>query len=152
MAATPINDTVTYKGSAGETREAIGVVVLAGGGSSGGASGPQPAAGSQSVTPATNSAPFPTSGSASTASSALSGTIATSGGTAAITMTNTTRSEVINPSTGVLWASWGTPGVNAAGSFPINPAGSYNPPDRAGGTLTLLSTSASQPYTVNRFS
>lgn len=89
---------------------------------------------------------------ASAASSALSGTISTSGGTAPITMTNTTRSEIINPSTGTLWASWGTPAVNGAGSFPINAGGTYSPPDRAAGTLTLLSTAATQPYTVNRFS
>lgn len=88
----------------------------------------------------------------STASSALSGTISASGGTAAIAMTNTTRTEVINPSTGTLWASWGTPAVNGAGSFPINAGGTYSPPDRTAGTLTLLSTAATQPYTVNRFS
>lgn len=93
-----------------------------------------------------------TSATPSTASSALSGTIAASGGTQAIAMTNTTRSEVLNPSTGTLWASWGTPAVNGAGSFQINAGGAYNVPDRAAGTLTLLSTAASQPYTVNRFS
>ena len=89
---------------------------------------------------------------ASAASTALSGTISASGGTAAITMTNTTRTEVINPSTGTLWASWGTPAVNGAGSFPITAGSSYSPPDRSAGTLTLLSTAATQPYTVNRFS
>ena len=87
-----------------------------------------------------------------TASPALSGTIAASGATSAIIMTNTTRTEVINPSTGTLWASWGTPAVNSAGSFPITAGSSYSPPDRAAGTLTLLSTAANQPYTVNRFS
>lgn len=120
--------------------------------SAGGASGPQPAATSQSVTPASNGAAFPVSNAQSVASNTPSGTIVVSGGTAAIVMTNTTRSEVINPSTGVLWGSWGTPAVNGSGSFPINPAGSYSPPDRTAGTLTLLSTAANQPYTVNRFS
>jgi len=86
-----------------------------------------------------------------TVSTALSGTIATSGGTAAIAMTNTTRTEVINSSTGTLWASWGTPAVNGAGSFQILTGGSYSA-DRVAGTLTLLSTAAAQPYTVNRFS
>ncbi|WP_398457408.1 hypothetical protein [Sphingomonas albertensis] len=88
----------------------------------------------------------------STVSSALSGTIASSGGTASIVMTNATRTEVINPSAGTLWASWGTPAVNGAGSFPITAGSSYSPPDRSAGTLTLLSTATTQPYTVNRFS
>jgi len=88
----------------------------------------------------------------STVSSALSGAITTSGGNAAIVMTNTTRTEVLNPSTATLWASWGTPVVNGAGSFPIVAGGTYSPPDRTAGTLTLLSTAATQPYTVNRFS
>lgn len=88
----------------------------------------------------------------SVASSSFSGTIATSGGTAQIAITNTTRSEVLNPSSGTLWASWGAPAVNGAGSFPILAGGSYGPPDRTAGTLTLLSTAANQPYTVNRFS
>lgn len=87
----------------------------------------------------------------STVSSALSGSIATSGTTAAIVMTNVTRTEVMNPSTAPLWASWGTPAVNGAGSFAIAAGGSYNVPDRAAGTLTLLSTAATQPYTINRF-
>lgn len=87
----------------------------------------------------------------SAASSALSGTITTSGTTAAITMTNVTRTEIINPSASTLWASWGTPAVGGAGSFPILTNGTYNVPDRAAGTLTLLSTAASQPYTINRF-
>lgn len=118
----------------------------------GGASGPQPAATSQSVTPASNGAAFPVSNAQSVASNTPSGTIVASGGTAAIAMTNTTRSEVINPSNSVLWGSWGTPGVNASGSLPINPGGSYSPPDKTAGTFTLLSTAANQPYTVNRFS
>lgn len=86
-----------------------------------------------------------------TVSSALSGTIATSGATAAVAFINTARQEVINSSASVLWASWGTPSVNGAGSFPINAGGSYST-DRTTGTLTLLSTAASQPYTVNRYS
>lgn len=79
------------------------------------------------------------------------GTIATSGGTAALTFTNTTDGEVINPSTGTLWASWGTPAVNGSGSFPILTGGTYRPPSRVAGTLTLLSTAASQTYTFNKF-
>ena len=80
-----------------------------------------------------------------------SGTIATSGGTTAITFTNTSRQEVLNPSSATLWASWGAPVVNGSGSFQINAGGSYAPGQGVGGTLTLLSTAASQPYTVNRF-
>jgi hypothetical protein len=79
------------------------------------------------------------------------GTIASSGGTAALTFTNTTDGEVINPSTGTLWASWGTPTVNGANSFPITSGSSYRPPSRVAGTLTLLSTAASQTYTFNKF-
>jgi hypothetical protein len=86
-----------------------------------------------------------------TVSTALSGTIATSGATMAVTFTNSTRQEVINPSTSALWASWGTPAVNGAGSFPIAPGGSFSA-DRTAGTLTLLSTVATQPVTVNRYS
>ncbi len=82
------------------------------------------------------------------ASSVLSG--ATSGATAAIAFTNTARQEVINPSTSTLWASWGTPAVNGAGSFPIIAGGSFST-DRTTGTLTLLSTVATQPFTVNRY-
>jgi hypothetical protein len=81
-----------------------------------------------------------------------SGTIAASGGTAAVTFTTTSRQEVINASTGTLWAAWGAaPTVNGAGSFPINAGGSYAPGQGIGGTLQLLSTAASQAYTVNRF-
>ena len=87
----------------------------------------------------------------STASSTLSGSIAASGGTVTIIIANTARYEVLNPSTATLWASWGTPAVNGIGSFPINAGGSYGPPDRTAGTLTLLSTAANQNYTVNRF-
>lgn len=86
-----------------------------------------------------------------TVSSALSNTIAASGGTATVAFINTARQEVINPSTAAIWASWGTPGVNAAGSFQISPGGSFST-DRTSGTLTLLSTVASQPFTVNRYS
>ncbi len=85
-----------------------------------------------------------------TVSSALSGSITTSGGTAAIALTNATRTEIINPSAAALWASYGTPAVNGAGSFKIAPDGTYTV-DRAAGTLTLLSTAAAQPYTINRF-
>jgi len=88
---------------------------------------------------------------ANAVSSALSGTIATSGGTAAIPFVNTARQEVLNSSTATLWASWGTPAVNGAGSFPIAPGGAFAT-DRTAGTLTLLSTAATQPYTVNRYS
>lgn len=80
-----------------------------------------------------------------------SGTISASGGTQAITFTTTSRQEVLNPSAAILWASWGTPAVNGAGSFAIAPNGSYAPGQGVGGTLTLLSTAATQPYTVNRF-
>lgn len=80
-----------------------------------------------------------------------SGSIATSGGTATITFSSPTRVEILNPSTATLWASWGTPAVNGAGSFPINPGGSYAPGYGVVGTLTLLSTAANQPYTANRF-
>lgn len=81
-----------------------------------------------------------------------SGTIAASGGTASVTFTTTSRQEVINASTGTLWAAWGAaPTVNGAGSFPINAGGSYGPGHGIGGTLQLLSTAASQTYTVNRF-
>ncbi len=86
-----------------------------------------------------------------TASSALSGTIAASGGTAAIPFITTARQEVINPSTATLWASWGTPSVNGAGSFPIAAGGSFSV-NHVAGTLTLLSTAATQTYTVNRYS
>ncbi len=85
-----------------------------------------------------------------TVSSALSGSITTSGGTTAIALTNATRTEIINPSATALWASYGTPAVNGAGSFKIAPDGTYTV-DRAAGTLTLLSTAAAQPYTINRF-
>lgn len=88
---------------------------------------------------------------ANTVSTALSGTIATSGATVAIAFTNTTRQEIINPSTATIWASWGTPAVNGAGSFPINSGGSFST-DRTAGTLTLLSTIATQAFTVNRYS
>jgi len=88
---------------------------------------------------------------ANAASSALSGTIAASGGTQAVAFINTARQEVINPSAATLWASWGTPAVNGAGSFPIAPGGTFST-DRTAGTLTLLSTAASQPYTINRYS
>lgn len=88
---------------------------------------------------------------ANTVSTALSNTIAASGGTATLAFTNTSRQEVINPSTSTLWASWGTPAVNGAGSFPIAPGGSFST-DRTTGTLTLLSTVATQPFTVNRYS
>jgi hypothetical protein len=79
------------------------------------------------------------------------GTIAASGGTAALVFTNITDGEVMNPSTAVLWASWGTPAVNGAGSFAIQPNGSYRPPSRVAGTLTLLSTATNQTYTFNKF-
>jgi hypothetical protein len=89
---------------------------------------------------------------ANTASTALSGTIAATGATATIAFTNTTRQELHNPSTAILWASWGaTPAVNGAGSFQIAPGGTFTT-DRTAGTLTLLSTVASQPFTVNRYS
>lgn len=102
----------------------------------------------------TAAAPLRTTTTATTsaASSSLSGTITASGGTAAIVVTNTTRTEILNPSTGTLWASWGTPAVNGAGSFPINAGGTFGAPDKTAGTLTLLSTAANQPYTVNRYS
>jgi len=102
----------------------------------------------------TAAAPLRTASVATTsvASSSVSGSIAASGSTAAVQITNTTRSEIINPSAATLWASWGTPAINGVGSFPIVAGGSYNPPDRTAGTLTLLSTAANQPYTVNRFS
>lgn len=80
-----------------------------------------------------------------------SSTIATSGATATIAFSATSRVEILNPSTATLWASWGTPAVNGAGSFPINPGGSYAPGFGVVGTLTLLSTAANQPYTANRF-
>lgn len=81
-----------------------------------------------------------------------SGTIAASGGTASVTFTTTSRQEVINPSAATLWAAWGAaPVVNGAGSFPIVPNGSYAPGQGIGGTLQLLSTAATQTYTVNRF-
>jgi hypothetical protein len=99
----------------------------------------------------TTADPVATTQRPSTVSTAASGTIATSGGTAPIAMTNATRTEVLNPSTATLWASFSTPGVNASGSFPINPGGSYVA-ERVAGTLTLLSTAANQPFTVNRFS
>lgn len=86
-----------------------------------------------------------------TVSSALSGTIAASGAIVAIPFVATSRQEVINPSTAAIWASWGTPGVNGAGSFQISPGGSFST-DRTSGTLTLLSTTTTQPYTVNRYS
>jgi len=101
---------------------------------------------------ATNPLRTTTTAATTVAASTLSGTITASGGTVPIAVTNTTRTEVINPSTATLWASWGTPAVNGAGSFQINAGGSYSPPDRTAGTLTLLSTAAAQPYTVNRFS
>lgn len=87
---------------------------------------------------------------ANTVSNSLSGTIVTSGGTQTIPFIANARQEVINSSTGTLWASWGTVAVNGAGSFPIAPAGSFTT-DRTTGTLTLLSTAANQPYTVNRY-
>lgn len=80
-----------------------------------------------------------------------SGTIATSGGTASVTFDNAARLEVINPSTGNLWARWNAaPAVNGAGSFPIAVGGSYAPGFGTAGTLQLLSTAAGQPFTVNR--
>ena len=88
---------------------------------------------------------------ANTVSSALSGTISASGGTATVPFVNTARQEVLNPSTATLWASWGTPAVNGAGSFPIAPGGTFST-DRTAGTLTLLSTAATQSFTVNRYS
>ncbi|MGA1798683.1 hypothetical protein VH567_07870 [Sphingomonas sp. 4RDLI-65] len=87
---------------------------------------------------------------ASAASNALSGTITTSGATAAVAFINTARQEIINPSASTLWASWGAPAVNGAGSFPIAPGGSFSA-DRTAGTLTVLSTVAAQPYTVHRY-
>lgn len=88
---------------------------------------------------------------ANVADSSLSGTIAASGGTTSIAFVNTARQEVINPSTATLWARWGgVPAVNGAGSFPIAPGGSFST-DRTAGTLQLLSTAASQSYTVNRY-
>lgn len=88
----------------------------------------------------------------STADGSQSGTIAASGGTANVTFVNTARQEVLNPSTGTLWARWGgVPAVNGAGSFPIAAGGSYAPGFGVAGTLQLLSTAASQTYTVNRF-
>lgn len=98
------------------------------------------------------SIPLPISPRKTTVSSALSGVLATSGATVAIPITNTTRTEVMNPSTATLWASFGTPAVNGAGSFPILPNGSYSIPDQASGTLSLLSTAPTQAYTVNRYS
>jgi len=86
-----------------------------------------------------------------TVSTALSGTITTSGTTATVAFVNTARQEVINPSAATLWASWATPTVNGAGSFPIAAGGTFST-DRTTGTLTLLSTTATQPYTVNRYS
>jgi hypothetical protein len=89
---------------------------------------------------------------ANTASTALSGTIATAGATATVAFINTVRQEVINPSAAPLWASWGaTPTVNGAGSFQIAPGATFAT-DRTAGTLTLLSTVATQTYTVNRYS
>lgn len=79
------------------------------------------------------------------------GTIATTGGTAVVTFVSTSDTEVVNPSTGTLWGSWGTPAVNGANSYPITPGGSYRPPNRAAGTFTLLSTIDAQTYTVTRF-
>ena len=82
-----------------------------------------------------------------------SGTITTSGTTASITFTTSSRQEVLNPSASILWAAWGAaPTVNGAGSFAIAPNGSYAPGQGVGGTLQLLSTVATQTYTVNRFS
>jgi hypothetical protein len=79
------------------------------------------------------------------------GTIATSGTTVTLTFTSDSDYEVMNPSTATLWASWGTPAVNGANSFPILTGGSYRPPSRVAGTLRLLSTAATQNYTFNRF-
>lgn len=79
------------------------------------------------------------------------GTIATSGGTAAVAFVSTADTEIVNPSTATLWGSWATPAVNGADSYPIAPGGSYRPPNRVAGTFTLLSTIATQTYTVTRF-
>jgi hypothetical protein len=98
------------------------------------------------------SLPLPISPRKTTVSSALSGVLATSGATVAIPITNTTRTEVMNPSSATLWASFGTPSVNGAGSFPILPNGSFSIPDQTSGTLTLLATATAQAYTVNRYS
>lgn len=87
-----------------------------------------------------------------TADSSLSNTIATSGTVVNVVFIPTARQEVINPSTSTIWARWGAdPVVNGAGSFPIAPGGSFST-DRTNGTLRLLSTAATQPYTVNRYS
>lgn len=84
--------------------------------------------------------------------SGLSGTIGSSGGTASIPFVSTARQEVINPSTSTLWARWNAvPAVNGAGSFPIAPGGSFSTAGTTG-TLQLLSTAASQPFTVTRYS
>jgi len=84
--------------------------------------------------------------------SSLSNTIATSGAVVNVVFIPTARQEVINPSTSTIWARWGAdPVVNGAGSFPIAPGGSFST-DRTNGTLRLLSTAATQPYTVNRYS
>ncbi len=86
------------------------------------------------------------------ATNADSGTIAASGGTVSISFVSGARAEIVNPSTATLWARWGAaPAVNGAGSFPIVANGSYAPGYGVTGTLQLLSTAASQPYTVNRF-
>lgn len=88
---------------------------------------------------------------ANAVSTSLSGTIPLTGNTVTVAFINTARQEVINPSAATLWASWGTPAVNGAGSFPIAAGGAFST-DRTAGTLRLLSTVDTQPYTVNRYS
>ncbi len=56
--------------------------------------------------------------------------------------------EIINSSSGTLWARWNAdPAVNGVGSFPIVAGGSYSPPIYATGTLKLIGTN--QPVTVH---
>ncbi len=87
-------------------------------------------------------------------SDGLSGTIATSGGTATVAYISTAmRQEFINVGTATLWVRWGTAAaVNGAGSIPVLAGGSYAAPGNVAGTLNILSTAASSPYTVIRYS
>lgn len=95
---------------------------------------------------------FGTAKTVGAASATNSGTITTSGTTATITFGAAERVEIINPSAATLWARWGgVPAVNGAGSFPILANGSYAPGYGTSGSLQLLSTAATQTYTVNRF-
>lgn len=81
----------------------------------------------------------------------LSGTIATSGNTVAIPVPEGTKSvEVFNPSAAALWVRLnGVPAVNGAGSVQlVAGTGYYKPPEGFFGTLQILSTAVTQPYSV----